>query len=247
MIAAARRTARAGVTLIELTVAITLVSLLSVGILYSMRIGFTVLERTNAHFDANRRVLGAQRILEQQIAGFLPVRLPCGGAAEALLFQGEPQSMRFVSSYTIEEAARGYPRVLEYLVIPGEEGEGVRLVVSERFYAGPSTVAGLCAGIGAGPLGPMPRFQPVVLGPRPFVIADKLARCRIFYQYSNPLTGAVAWTGSYAGLIAPRAIRFDMAPLRLDPVQLQMAAMTVPLRVSFYTDATHQDVEPEQR
>ena len=53
------------------------------------------------------------------------------------MFQGDPQTMRFVSSYSLTEAARGLPRLLEYQVIPGEDGNSVRLVVNEIVYTGP--------------------------------------------------------------------------------------------------------------
>ena len=37
-------------------------------------------------------------------------------------FQGEAQSMRFVSTYSLQQAWRGLPQILEFLVIPREDG-----------------------------------------------------------------------------------------------------------------------------
>src|SRR3954451_16919276 len=60
---------RAGVTLIELLVAMTLLSLLAVGVLFGLRIGLGAMERTNNRLQTNRKVLGVERVLTQQIAG----------------------------------------------------------------------------------------------------------------------------------------------------------------------------------
>ena len=64
---------RSGVTLIEVMIAVSLLSLLSLGILTSLRVGMGALQRTDRRLMDNRRVAGAQRILEQQLAGFIPV------------------------------------------------------------------------------------------------------------------------------------------------------------------------------
>ncbi len=60
---------QSGVTLIELVIAITLVSLITLGIVFAMRIGLNTLERSNARFIANRRVLGVDRAMHQQLGG----------------------------------------------------------------------------------------------------------------------------------------------------------------------------------
>ena len=68
---------QAGVTLMELTIAVTLLSLLSVGLLFSFRIGLTAYGKIQTRLMDNRRVAGAQRILEQQLEGLMPVVAPC--------------------------------------------------------------------------------------------------------------------------------------------------------------------------
>ena len=132
-----RRQRQSGVTLLELLIAVTLVSLLSVGILYAMRVGLLALEKTNNRLQANRRVVGVERVIEQQIGGLMPVPVQCMAAPDQPpgpafgFFQGEEQTMRFVSSYSLNEASRGYPQALEYAVIPAADGRGVRLIVNE--------------------------------------------------------------------------------------------------------------------
>src|SRR6266567_2471524 len=95
----------AGITLLEVVIAVSLLSLLTVGVTTALRLGLSALSKTNTRLMANRRVTGAQRVLEQQLEGFMPVVALYGGApdgrpnAKMPFFQGEPQSMRFVSSY----------------------------------------------------------------------------------------------------------------------------------------------------
>src|ERR1019366_2750786 len=64
----------AGITLIEVVIAVTLLSMLSVGMLATIRMGFDGLHKTNSRLMENRRVAGAQRLLEQQLGGFMPVK-----------------------------------------------------------------------------------------------------------------------------------------------------------------------------
>ena len=79
----------AGVTLMEVLIAVTLLSLLSTGMLLAIRIGLSALGKTNEKLMYNRRVAGAQRILEQELQGMIPVVAPCGGSGLRFgFFQG---------------------------------------------------------------------------------------------------------------------------------------------------------------
>lgn len=247
-----RKRSRRGVTLIEMLIAISLVSLLSTGILYAMSLGLSSLERTNRRFTDNRRALGSMRVIEQQLAGIVPAQVPCfgrgiGGFAP-LFFQGEPGSVQFVSSYTLEEAARGYPRVVEYLVLAGERGVGgVRLVMQERPYTGASSVVPFCSGLGTDPLHRTPTalLRPPQLAAGAFVLADRLAYCRISYQRVHPLTFARTWEPAYSGAALPGAIRIEMAPLQPDPARVQLTTTTIPLRVTRTTYEGYADIEQQ--
>ena len=92
--------------------------------------------------------------------------------------------MRFVSTYSLNEAGRGYPRILEYQVIPGENGTGVRLIVNEFWYCGPLSAGSSCVGVMPDPVAkaPMMIFRPVQIGPSSFVLADKLALLPVLLQ-----------------------------------------------------------------
>ncbi len=226
---------RRGVTLLELLIAVSLLSLLTTGVLLALRVGFSAMRMTNDRLLDARRVLSAQRILEQQIAGLMPVIADCLAAPprppiKMAFFQGEPQSMRFVSSHSLGEAARGYPRIVEFQVIPGEADRGVRLVVNEHLYTGPLSAGRFCFGPGAGVM--PPAFPPIQVGPGSFVLADKLAYCRFLYRevLLPPLLDR--WTPVWIRRGWPSAVRLEMAPLEADPARPPLLTVTAPIRIN---------------
>lgn len=234
-----RRHTQAGLTLMEVLIAVTLLSLLSVGILTAMRVGLNAVEKANHRLLDNRRVAGTQRILEQQIAGFLPVLALCGPAPEGPkvrmpFFQGEPQSMRFVSTYSLQEAWRGLPQILEFQVIPRDDGKGVRLVVNEHLYTGPRGAGLFCLGRAPDPvLGvEVPRFPPIQIGASSFVLADRLAYCRFLFLESAPPPMIQRWRPNWVLPRWPLGVRVEMAPLEEDSARLRPVTITSPFRVN---------------
>ena len=191
---------RAGVTLLELLIAMTLMSLLSTGIVMSLRVGLSAMNKTDTKLMANRRVASIERILEEEITSVIPVTADCQARPEApptriAFFQGEAQSMRLASTFSLQQGARGMPMILEYQVIPGENGQGVRLVVNESWYTGPRGAGLLCAGMMPDPLtgAPVPLYLPIQVGAGSFVLADKLAYCRFSYRDLMPPPELERW------------------------------------------------------
>lgn len=235
-----RRHSQPGVTLIELLVAISLLSALSLGLLFALRIGLTAMERTNDHLHATRRVLGADKVFSLQIASFMPGKIDCRPAPDApavpvSLFQGEESTMRFLSSYSLNDATRGHPQLLEYQVIPGVDGRGVRLIVNERPHAGHFSPPGLCFAVTPDPLTGLPvgRFQPVQAAPGSFVLADRLAYCRFLYREELPPPAAgERWVPRWVRTRWPAAIRVEMAPLEPHPARVQVTSFTELIRVN---------------
>jgi prepilin-type N-terminal cleavage/methylation domain-containing protein len=232
-----RHKTQRGVTMLELMIAITLLSALSTAMLFAIRIGLNSLGKTNTYFTDMRRVIGVDRILTEQIAGYMPVAAICGGGEgtpprPVLMFQGDAQTMRFVSSYSLTEAARGLPRLLEYQVIPGEDGNSARLVVNETVYTGPASTLGTCAGIALNPLTntPGPAWRPVAIGPTSFVLADKLAHCSFSYKEETEPNQPDKWYPHWPREFVPAAVHIDWAPLQPDPSHLQLPPVTVPFR-----------------
>ena len=236
-----RRKQQAGVTLIELLIGISLMSLLSVAILYAMRLGLGSQERANNKIMSNRRVVGSQRILEQQIANLMPIIGDCRANSAAppqqiAFFQGEPQAMRFASSFSLTEAQRGYPQILEFAVIAGEQNSGVRLIVNELLYSGIRSTEGLCLGVAIDPNGSRPRFRPVESSPNSFILADKLASCRFLYREllpnAPPDVNPERWVPQWVKPGLPTAIRVEMTPLEAGPGSLHVMTVTSPVRLT---------------
>jgi len=211
------RTRQRGVTLIELMIAITLVAALTVGMLMALRVGLLTMDKTNHRLEANRRVVAANQILYRQLGGAMPVVGACGP-----VMKGDTQTLRLVSSYSLMEGERGSAHVLELAVIPSGAG-GVRLIVNETPYVGPSSTAQFC---GADP-------PPAQVTPQSFVLADKLAYCRFVYKDSireSVLSGP--WLNAWVKPDFPAAVRVEMAPLVADLANLPLVNVTVPMHVN---------------
>jgi general secretion pathway protein J len=228
-----------GTTLIEVLIAVTLLSLLSVGMVTAMRVGFMAFSKTTNKLMDDRRVAGAQRVVQEQLEGMMPVVAPCGDVpgttpAKTAFFEGQAQTIRLVSTFSLQQGWRGQPQILELFVIPGEDGKGVRLVVNEIPYTGPAGTAQLCTGHSRDQLtgGNLAVFAPVQAGPNSFVLADKLAYCRFSY-FTIPIDRTLLphWTPQWTFSGWPYAVRIEMAPLDPDPSRLQPIAVTAPIHI----------------
>jgi hypothetical protein len=235
-----RRRPTAGVTLMELLIAVVLLSLLSVGLMFALRIGLNAYSKTQTRLMDNRRVAGAQRILEQELEGLVPVVAQCGagmegGGTKAAFFQGEPETMRLVSTFSLQGAWRGQPQILEIFVIPGAEGRGVRLVVNEVPYQSPLAAGRLCVG--------PHKFFAASAGEKSFVLADKLAFCRFTYLEQPPEVGSLShWVPRFAGDDWPRAVRIEMAPLEPDASRLQPISVVAPIHIFRRLEIPYADI-----
>ncbi len=228
-----------GFTLLEVLMSVTLVSLMSVGIVYAMRAGFTTMSKTNARVAEERKMLGAHRVLEQMLANLMPAMADCHGGnpqnilARHFFFQAEPETLRFVSTYSLEEAGRGLPRIIEMQVIPGDRGEGVRLIVNEHVYAGPLSAGQFCLGPKPDPRtgGSRNGYVPVEASRRSFVLADRLASCRFLYRRALPQPPFEEWLDEWVPSPSPlpSAIRVEMQPLAGESGRLRHSPVTVPL------------------
>lgn len=234
---------QSGVTLIEILVAVSLLSLLSVGMLTAMRLGFSTMDKVDAHLVVNRRVVNARGIIESEINGFVFTManyVPKPQEVHQVPFlQTEAQSMRFVTSYSLEDGWRGRPQIAVLQVIPGEavtgdNRPGVRLIVNEMPYTGPAQAGQSIVAIeqDASIGRQIVRFAPVQPGPQSFVLADRLAFCRFWYL--QPLREAPfqIWRPDWVQpQRLPLGIRIEMAPLDDSPNGLHVTTVTTPLNV----------------
>jgi general secretion pathway protein J len=237
-----------GTTLIEVLIAVTLLSLLSVGMVTAMRVGLQAFSKTNNKLMDNRRVAGAQRVVQEELEGMMPVVAACGEApgatpAKTAFFEGQIQTMRLVSTFSLQQGWRGQPQILELFVIPGEDGRGVRLVVNEIPYT-PDGTARLCTGRAQDPQtgGTYAVFAPVQAGPNSFVLADKLAYCRFSY-FTIPVNSNLLphWTPEWSIAGWPYAVRIEMAPLDPDPSRLQPISVIAPMHIHRSPDIQYVD------
>ncbi|MES1260603.1 MAG: prepilin-type N-terminal cleavage/methylation domain-containing protein [Acidobacteriota bacterium] len=241
------RNPRSGVTLIEILIAVSLLSMLSVGILMAMRIGFNTMEKTDAHLVQNRRVANARKIIENEIAGFVFTRAdwrPKPELVQAVPFvQWESQSMRFVTAYSLQDAWRGRPQIVALQVIPGDHNAGVRLIVNETPYTGPAQAGESIVAIEQNPQTGIAttRFAPILPGAQSFLLADKLAYCRFSYMEPRPEPPLRLWRPDWEQNRLPLGVRIEMGPLANTPSELHVTTVTMPLNVNrdqgFYADA----------
>lgn len=219
-----RRRRSAGFTLIEMIIAVTLVAAIVTGLLMSMRTGLAAYQKVNARLDDNRRAMGLDQALHRQLGGMMPVTMQCPGGPRTAAFIGDPASLRFVSSSSLAEGARGYPRVVEYTAVPDSQG-GERLMMNERIYAGPSSLLPLCAAQG---------LAPVAVTPQSVELAGKMAFIRFGYRKpipDSPMGGD--WMPAWQGVPdLPRAVRIEMMPLASDPAHLPMLTVNVPVHLN---------------
>jgi prepilin-type N-terminal cleavage/methylation domain-containing protein len=219
-----------GFTLIELTISITLVAALATGMLMAMRTSLLSMEKINARLQFDRRVMGMERVLTSQIGGVMPVMSDCGQGLVPI-FAGNSDSMRLVSSYSMTQGARGYPQFDEFSVVRAEQG--LRLVVTEHMYTGPSSTVPFCSGGRT----PGQDIQPTSL-----IVADRLATCTFSYRDTLPdAPPSDKWLNAWDKPDLPGAVRIEMTPLDSGPAMLPVMNVTVPIRVtrqvrSFYED-----------
>ena len=216
-----------GFTLVELIISITLVSLISVGMLTAMRTSLMTLDKTRARLDDNRRTAGLEQMMTRQLGGAMPVMGNCATSAGLIgqvpIFSGTPQSLDFVSSYSMAEGSRGYPRFLAYQVVP-EDGGTVKLVVNEHLFSGPASTLPFCLDN---------VFPPAPLTPDSFVLAERLAYCRISYRERNQGTQFGGdWVQVWTRPELPVVIRIEMLPAVPDTRRLALVGVTVPLHVT---------------
>jgi hypothetical protein len=209
-----------------------------------MRIGFNTMDKTDAHLVQNRRVANSRQLIEDEFHGFMATQAlwkPTPETLQALTFmEWEPQQMRFVTSYSLQDAWRGRPQIAALAVIPGESNQGVRLIVNETPYTGPAQAGELVAGIENN----VAIFAPIIPGPNSFVLADRLAYCRFSYLEPRPEPPFRLWRPDWARPdLIPLAVRIEMAPVENTPGELHVTTVTVPMNVNRspairYSDAT---------
>ena len=221
-------------TLIEVLVAVALLSLLSAGLFTSLQIGATSWSTTSQRLMLDRRVANANAILHSSFASIVPLEAEIPrerqiGLPRLLFFQGEPGSMRYVSSYSVTEGVRGGLRIVELQVSSAQNG--VRILLNQLPYLGPLSAGSLVVDRVSDPDFPRGRiiFEPIRAMPTSLIIVDELAACTFSYlrrprRRDEPSLWLPYW-GERDSL--PAAIRVNLSPssqdVRLLPVSITTA------------------------
>jgi prepilin-type N-terminal cleavage/methylation domain-containing protein len=230
---------QSGVTLIEILIAVSLLSLLTAGILVTMHLGLNTMDKTDSRLVHNRKVVNSRKIIESELDGFRAsvAAYHAEGSPLRMLpfFQAEPQSMRFVSAFSLEDASRGKLQILSLQVIPGEQNQGVRLIVNEIPYTGPLEAGQLIASLDQDPIThrQITRYAPILPGPQSFVLADRLRYCRFWYLEPLLLPPFQNWRQDWIqNQIYPLGVRIEMAPLDVTPTDLHVTTVTMKFNIS---------------
>jgi type II secretory pathway pseudopilin PulG len=229
-------------TLMEVLIAVTLVGLLMVAVSTSLSIGIRAMERSGGRIELNRRILRTQEILELQIRHLVPAQAACTlenpqSPNVIPFFQGEPLAMRFISTYSLREGDRGYPKIIELTAIPGDPSKqppGLRLIVNELPYMGPLSAGRLCFGqrfdraLGR----PVSVFLPVRPQPTSFVLADRLQQIQFRYLEQRQRPQPPLWVPRWGLSEYPTAIAVDLIPLPDETAGVQPASLVLPVQVN---------------
>jgi general secretion pathway protein J len=107
----------AGITLIELLVAITLLGFVSLGLLFAMRVGIGAWQRGDARLAADRGVVTAGDLISAQLAGAQARNVGWGPREQRvafLLFDGAGDRLQFLTRYSVASRERGGSYLAEY-------------------------------------------------------------------------------------------------------------------------------------
>ena len=235
MISSTRATASRGLTLMEVLVAITLLSLLSVGLLMSLRVGARAWETAHTSLMLDRRIASANAIFHAALEGAAPAlaefeRARMGTATTVVFFEGLPESMRFASAYSLESGPRGGLRIIELQVVAGPRGR--RVLFNDLPYEGPRQAGGFITGAVEEPPNAELRlfWAPIQPLPTSFIIADELESCSFSYYLQEASDQPGRWLPAW-----PQAMRIPFAVAiqivgRGDSARLRPVSITVPIR-----------------
>lgn len=227
---------RSGMTLVEVVVAMSLLGLLSVGLFTAFQVGASSWLTTRDRLMVDRNIAGQNQRFHVLFGGIVPLeaRVPSDravGVRPFAFFQGEPQSMRFVTSHSITAGGRGGLQITELQVV-GTSANRRRILLNQLPYRGPLSVGSFVTGWvpTSEPPGRQLVFEPIRPLPNvSLVIADQLANCGFLYLQRPRIRGQPShWVSTWNDLDRlPGAITVTMMPVsreaRLLPVSITTA------------------------
>ena len=193
-----RGIAEAGITLLEMLVSITIVSLLATTALFAWRAGVSGWEKASALLEGDRTVLAVHQLVSEQIASMTPYQAPLQQGGRVMFFQGEAETARFVSRYSLTHRGASGLYLAEYHVAEQQDGTRQLLFREEPVWRGAelgAKIAGRETESGV----MRTRFLPFEGGATAVVLLERLAECR--FEYYRPATAGRpgAWTDEWTG------------------------------------------------
>ena len=126
---------KAGFTLLELLVSMTLMGLLAVAIQMGFRIGINAWAKADLRLETLRASQFSLDLLSRQIGSMVPYysqQKINDAPVEVLLFQGVPKAMRFVTNFSAQSRSAGGLRLVEYFVSNSRDKGVNAMLVNER-------------------------------------------------------------------------------------------------------------------
>ncbi len=122
-----------GVTLLELLVAISLMGMVSLGLLFGLRIAASAWHKGNSRLAEGRQVIAAADLFAEQIANARPRVVEWGPRDRAVrffYFEGTHDRLRFVTATSLAGRSRSGLWLAEYSFRPDDRGRA-KLVYNE--------------------------------------------------------------------------------------------------------------------
>ncbi|MBI2819130.1 MAG: type II secretion system protein [Acidobacteria bacterium] len=216
-----------GFTLMELLVSMTVISLLAVTILFGWRIAAGAWGRANELVEEQRRVAAIHQVLATQMAEMTPVSPWLRHGNATVFFQGEQQTARFLSRYSLGSRSRSGLFRIEYQIVDGNDGTQ-QLLLNEIPVGNTNDLGALRTGSEQSPAGVLLRFAPFERTARTRLLFQELTEAHFEYYRPTGSSGPGGWVSEWRGqgneLPRAMAIRFNTRPV---PNRLHTATIIV--------------------
>ena len=240
---------RAGMTLIEVIVAVALMAMLSVGLFTSLQIGATSWSMTQAALMLDRRIATANDLLRSLLVSIVPIEAvtPPGSRLPRYrftFFQGERRSMRFVSSHSMTGGTRDGLQLTELRV--SEYKGGTRVLVNQSRYEGPLSLGALVTGRVSvqGVRGGRLVFRPIRALPTSLIAVDQLRGCNFGYLKRARRGEPARWIPTWDERDAlPAAVRIELTPS--SKAEKKARAVPVSITAPIYSEKVRELTQAE--
>ncbi len=118
-----------GFTLLELTISIALIGIITLIVMGAMRLGSRAVESGGKKIETSERARSSLTLIDSQVQSYIPLTYE-DGENKKYYFKGERELMQFSSNYSIWGGEKGYVLVT-YSVKSGDNGRQV-LYASEN-------------------------------------------------------------------------------------------------------------------